>query len=873
MTDPPAPAPAAEAAPAEPRERPRLWSEILPPRGASSEEILSAFLDGVAARGIDLYPAQEEALLEIAAGKNVILNTPTGSGKSLVAEGMHFFAMAEDRRAVYTSPIKALVNEKFFDLCNKFGADWVGLMTGDAAVNRDAPILCCTAEILSNWALREGERAPFDYVVMDEFHYYADRDRGVAWQIPLLTLSRATFLLMSATFGPTEQFEKYLTDRTGKDTAVVKSTHRPVPLDFEYREMPLFEAVADLVKKDRAPVYVVNFTQRSAAEEAQNLMSQDYCTKDEKRKIAEALAGAGFDSPYGKEVQRFVRHGIGIHHAGLLPKYRLLVEKLAQRGLLKVVSGTDTLGVGVNIPIRTVLFTKLCKFDGQKTAILSVRDFQQISGRAGRKGFDDRGTVVALAPEHVIENRRLEAKAGGDPVKLKRIVRKKPPEKGYVHWDQATFERLRASPPEPLVSRFQVTHGMLLNVLSRPEDGCPAMKKLLRECHLRPAERRIQQRHALALFRSLYEAKILELVPFRERELDWETGRAKGSGVRVHTDLQENFSIHHTLALYLLDTLPQLDPEDPDYALQLLSLVESILEDPEIILQKQLDKIKREKLAEMKAAGMEYEERMNELEKLEYPKPLRDFVYGTFNQFSAPRPWMKAENIRPKSVAREMYESFLSFTEYIREYGLERSEGLLLRYLSEVYKTLTQTVPARAKTPETVEMIAYFGVLVRGVDSSLVDEWERLRDPTWEKTEAAKADPSALRTDITSDERSFLVLVRNELFRLMRALASRDLETAAALASGDPDDAWTPDRIEQALAPYLAEHAAIRTDPAARDPKKTLVEKTEDGAIWRVQQILTDPDDDNDWVLAGDIDLEKSAAARRPVFALREIRS
>ncbi|MEZ4314100.1 MAG: DUF3516 domain-containing protein [Polyangiaceae bacterium] len=680
-----------------PRTEARTWAALLPPRGASSDDILSAFLDGVSARGIELYPAQEEALLEIAAGKNVILNTPTGSGKSLVAEGVHFFAMANDQRAVYTSPIKALVNEKFFDLCEKFGPDNVGLMTGDAAVNREAPIVCCTAEILSNWALREGEDTPFDHVVMDEFHYYSDRDRGVAWQIPLLTLSRATFLLMSATFGPTEQFEKYLNERTGKETAVVKSTHRPVPLDFEYREMPLHEAVGDLVKKGRAPVYVVNFTQRGAAEEAQNLMSQDYCSKEEKRAIGEALSGTGFDSPYGKDMQRFLRHGIGLHHAGLLPKYRRVVERLAQKGMLKVVSGTDTLGVGVNIPIRTVLFTKLCKFDGEKTAILSVRDFQQISGRAGRKGFDDRGTVVALAPEHVIENRRLEAKAGGDPVKLKRIVRKKPPERGYVHWDQAVFERLQASPPEPLVSRFGVSHGMLLNVLSRPEGGCPAMKTLLRECHLRPAERRIQQRLSLSLFRSLYEAKIIELVPFREREMDWETGRAKGSGVRVHTDLQENFSIHHTLALYLLDTLDQLDPEDPEYALQLLSLVESILEDPDIILQKQLDKVKRDKLFELKAAGVEYEERMAELEKLEYPKPLRDFIYGTFNQFSAPRPWMKSENIRPKSVAREMYESFLSFTEYIREYGIERSEGLLLRYLSDVYKTLTQTVPARMK--------------------------------------------------------------------------------------------------------------------------------------------------------------------------------
>jgi len=862
-----------QALSAEPPKKPLPWAKLLPPRGASSDEILSVFLDGVSARGIELYSAQEEALLEIAAGKNVILNTPTGSGKSLVAEGMHFFAMAEDRRTVYTSPIKALVNEKFFDLCNKFGPEWVGLMTGDAAVNRDAPIVCCTAEILSNWALREGEHTPFDYVVMDEFHYYSDRDRGVAWQIPLLTLSRATFLLMSATFGPTEGFEKILNDLTGKPTAVVKSNVRPVPLDFEYREVPLFEAVADLVNKDRAPVYVVNFTQRSAAEEAQNLMSTDYCSKEEKKRITEALAGISFDSPYGKDVQRYLKHGIGLHHAGLLPKYRLTVEKLAQKGLLKVVSGTDTLGVGVNIPIRTVLFTKLCKFDGEKTGILSVRDFQQISGRAGRKGFDDRGTVVALAPEHVIENRKLEAKAGSDPVKLKRIVRKKPPERGYVHWDAATFEKLRASLPEPLISRFQVTHGIMLNVLARPENGCNAMKSLLKTSHLRPAERRIQQKHALAIFRSLYEAKIIELVPFRERELDFETGRAKGSGVRVHTELQENFSIHQTLALYLFDTIPLLEVEHPEYPLQLLSVVESILEDPEIILMKQLDKLKTAKMFELKAAGVEYDERIAELEKMEYPKPLRDFIYGTFNQFSAPRPWMKAENIRPKSVAREMYESYLSFHEYIREYGAERSEGLLLRYLTDVYKTLTQTVPMRAKTPEVVEMIAYFGVLVRGVDSSLVDEWERMRDPSFEKVEAVKVDPSALRTDITSDEKAFLVLVRNDLFRILRALASRDYETAAALGSGGANDPWTADRIEKAMVPYLAEHARIRTDPAARDPKKTLVEKSPDGALWHVRQIITDPDDDNDWILAGDIDLAASGEAKKVVFALREIRS
>src|SRR4051812_7164524 len=485
------------------------------PENVRGDDVLDRFLAYLKEEGITPYPAQEEAILEICMGKNLILNTPTGSGKSLVATAMHFLAMAEQRRSFYTCPIKALVSEKFFALCRDFGPENVGMMTGDATVNRDAPIICCTAEILANMALREGRDADVDYVIMDEFHYYSDRERGVAWQIPLLTLSHARFLLMSATLGPTELFEETLTDLTGVETAVVRSGDRPVPLDFSYRETPLHETMLDLVREGRYPIYVVNFTQRSAAEEAQNLMSTDYSTKEEKKAIQAALVGVRFDSPYGKEVQKFVRHGIGLHHAGLLPKYRRLVERLAQKGHLKVISGTDTLGVGVNIPIRTVLFTRLCKYDGEKTALLSVRDFQQISGRAGRKGFDDRGSVVAQAPEHVIENLRMEAKAGNDPGKKRKLVKKRPPDKGYVHWDKSTFERLVSSPPEPLVSRFQVSHGMLLNVLSRGRGGCRAMARLIHRSHERRAQQRIYARTAVQMFESLKAAGVVEVTSDR----------------------------------------------------------------------------------------------------------------------------------------------------------------------------------------------------------------------------------------------------------------------------------------------------------------------------------------------------------------------
>jgi superfamily II RNA helicase len=826
----------------------------LPPRPeeVTGDDVLTRFLEYVKDKGLSLYAAQEEAIMEVALDANVILATPTGSGKSLVATAMHFHAMARRRRSIYTSPIKALASEKFFALCKEFGADDVGMLTGDAAINRDAPILCCTAEVLANMALREGADADVDYVIMDEFHYYADRDRGVAWQVPLLTLPNATFLLMSATLGDVALFEEKLTALNGKRTAVVRSTERPVPLDFSYRETPLHETILELTRQGRAPIYVVSFTQRGCAEEAQNLMSVDYSTKEEKKAIAAALEGFRFDSPYGKELQRFIRHGIGIHHAGLLPKYRLLVEKLAQKGYLKIICGTDTLGVGVNIPIRTVLFTKLCKYDGEKTSILRVRDFLQISGRAGRKGFDDRGSVVAQAPEHVIENLRLEAKAGNDPAKRRKLVKKKPPEKGYVHWDKATFDRLVVSPPEALESRFAVSHGMLLNVLERGR-GCRPIARLIRDSHERMHAKRQHGRTAIAMFKSLREAGVIEVVDGK---------------VVVNADLQEDFSLNHALSLYLVETIDVVpESEDPRvHALDVLTLVESILESPDIVLMKQLDKLKTEKMAEMKAAGIEYEERIAELEKMEHPKPNAEFIYETFNAFAKKHPWI-GENIRPKSIARDMFEKFMSFGEYVREYELQRSEGVLLRYLSDVYKALVQAVPAPTKTPEVDEIETYFAAIVRAADSSLLDEWEKMRGVSGERATPSAAAPAEGEPDITRDEKQFTVLVRNAVFAVLRAIARKEWSAAAEMLAPREGDAWTADRIAAAFAPFFAAHAAVRIDPAARAPANTRV-TAKDANAWKVEQVIVDAEDANDWALSFVVPMEASAREGRAVLDL-----
>ncbi len=813
-----------------------LYWRLPPKHEVSADLILDKFLDYLAYKDLELYPAQEEAILALFEGKNVILNTPTGSGKSLVALALHFQALAHGRRSFYTCPIKALVNEKFRDLCAAFGPEQVGMITGDGSVNARAPIVCCTAEILSNLALREGPLAKVDDVVMDEFHYYSDRERGVAWQVPLLALPQSRFLLMSATLGEMDFFAQKLTSLNRQPTAIVTSTIRPVPLDFEYKETPLHETVADLVTQGLSPIYLVNFSQREAAEEAQNLMSVNFSTREEKDLIRVALYDVKFQSPYGKDVQRLLKHGIGLHHAGLLPKYRVLVERLAQAGLLKVISGTDTLGVGVNVPIRTVLFSKLCKYDGEKTAILSARDFHQIAGRAGRRGFDTRGTVVAQAPAHVIENIKLKAKAEGDAKRMRKLVLRPPPPRGFVMWTKETFLKLLTSKSEPLLSRFKVDHSMLLNVLSR-SNGRRAMQKLIRASHGDDGNRKHLRKSAFALFRSLLDRKII-VVSREDNEFK----------IRINTDLQIDFSLNQTLALYLLDTLKLLSPTSETYALDALTLVESILESPDLILRKQLDRIKTTKMGEMKAAGIEFDERIEELDKLEHPKPNRDFIYDTFNAFRDAHPWVGQENIRPKSIAREMFENFQSFAEYIRDYDLQRIEGLLLRYLSDVYKVLEQTVPDAVKNEELHEIAVYIGSMVRSIDSSLLDDWERMRGAD---SKIQVANPSRAAGPQPVDQKVLMRQIRNHIHAFVRALSNMDFATAVSLVQ--PSELVSETLFEERLLAYQVDHPKLLTDPSARRPHHTTISFAESHAT--VTQILVDAEGFNDWVLRLSVDL------------------
>ena len=808
------------------------------------EDLLEEFARWAADSGWPLYPAQEDAVLELASGSNVILATPTGSGKSLVAIGAMYFALAHGVRTYYTAPIKALVSEKFFDLCDLLGPARIGMVTGDAAVNSEAPVICATAEILANQALREGSAANVGMVCMDEFHYYADRDRGWAWQVPLLELTGAQFLLMSATLGDMRRIAGDLQRRTGRATAVVGGGERPVPLAFEYAMTPVHETIERLLADGQAPIYVVHPTQAAALERAQALMSLNVCTRAEKDAIASALGDFRFTAGFGRTLSRLVRHGIGVHHAGILPRYRRLVEQLTRSGLLKVVCGTDTLGVGINVPIRTVLITSLVKFDGRRLRVLRAREFHQIAGRAGRPGYDTSGLVVVQAPEHEIENERMLARAGDDPKKRRKVVRKKPPE--GPTWGRPTFERIVAAEPEPLRSRFDVTHAMVLNVAHRPGDAAAALAHLLADNDEEPEAREALQARAAAIRDSLVAAGVLQV---------FDAADAEGRTMRLVDQLQVDFALNQPLSTFALGAIELLDRESGTYAVDVLSILEATLEDPRPVLLAQQFRARGEAVAAMKAEGIEYEERMELLEDVTWPKPLAELLEAAYDIYAEGHPWVTEHELRPKSVARELYELAMTFTEYVGFYRLAPVEGLVLRYLADAYKALRRTVLEEARTEELADLTEWLGELVRQVDSSLLDEWEQLVHPDDADSSTARLSVDAGPPPVTANTRAFRVLVRNALFRRVELAALRRWDDLGDL---DADSGWDAQRWESAMGPYFAEHDEVGTGAAARGPALLQIEQEPD--IWRVRQVLDDPAGDHDWAITVEVDLRASDA-------------
>lgn len=813
----------------------------------SEEEALETFYEWLAERDIDLWSHQDEALMSLMVGDHVILGTPTGSGKSMVAIGMMFMALCSGKRAFYTAPIKALVSEKFFGLVNMLGRENVGMITGDSQINPQAPVICCTAEILANQALREGEWSDVGCVAMDEFHFYSDPDRGWAWQVPLLTLPHAQFLLMSATLGDVSQIAQALELKTGTTVDVIADAPRPVPLEYKYELMSLEGTVELALRNNEGPLYIVHFSQDAALASAQALSSFGVTSKEQREQIKATLGAGKFTTQFGKTLKRLLLSGIGVHHAGMLPRYRLLVEKLAQQGLLPVICGTDTLGVGINVPIHTVVLTQLTKFDGHKMRRLRSREFHQIAGRAGRSGFDTEGMVVSLAPEFEIENAKLLAKAGDDPKKRRKVKRKKPPE-GFVVWNEDAFNRLISAAPETLTPRMRITHSMVLAEVEQGGDARTRVDQLIDDSLQKPEDKLKLKVRASEVFRTLIDAGVVEIDQDENGDPDY----------YVTMDLPEDFALDQPLSPFLLAALELLDPESETYTYDIISMVEATLEDPRQVLRAQERKAKDAAMAAMKADGVEYEERLDRIAEVTYPRPLRELLFAAFDKYCESVPWARDYYVRPKSVLRDMLESAADFKGYIQKLGIMRYEGALLRYLSEAYRALDRTLPFDKRSEEMEDIIAWLGLVVRSVDSSLVDEWEQAG-------QELDARPPEAKDAVVHDRRGLTVLVRNALFRRVRLAAADDHE---ALGEVDVDNGFSAHKWRTALDEYYDVHEDVLVDADARSMAFLAIDESDEEAehVWHVQQTFSDPDGDHDFAIRADVDLDATQEGDGVVF-------
>lgn len=820
----------------------------------TEDELFDRFFLWVRHRGIDPWEHQEEAVLSLLSGNHVVLNTPTGSGKSLVALAMHYIALSTGRRSYYTAPIKALVSEKFFDLVRDLGRERVGMITGDSRINPGASIICCTAEILANQALREGEHADIGCVAMDEFHFYGDADRGWAWQVPLLTLPKTQFLLMSATLGDVSTIAHNLEERTHRPVDIITNTARPIPLSYRYVDVALPNTIEQLVGKGQTPVYVVHFSQDAALDTAQALSNSGVSSREKREQIKEAIRGTKFTTGFGKILSRLLRNGVGIHHAGMLPRYRRLVEQLAQQGLLSVICGTDTLGVGINVPIHTVVLTALTKFDGVKMRRLRAREFHQIAGRAGRTGFDSEGLVVAEAPEYEIENARALAKAGTDPKKLKKIKKKKAPE-GFVAWSNTTFEHLIHADPETLKAHLQVTHSMVLNEVAQGGDARLRVDQLIDNSLQTDSEKQFLHARADEIFQTLENTGVIEVFKDADGSVEYDTT----------IDLPEDFALDQPLSPFLLAALELLDSNSASYDMDLISMVEATLEDPRQVLKAQQRQARDEAMQEMKADGLEYDERMERLQNVTYPQPLKELLGQAFDQYRRDIPWASDYELKPKSVLRDMLETASDFNAYISRYNISRSEGTLLRYLSDSYRALSHTVPDNKLNDHLRDIISWLKLVVRSVDSSLVDEWEATNSDNLNAASVLDLTHAADKKRVVQDRNGLMILVRNALFHRVELVAYDKPEELAAL---DADWGYGLRAWQDTLDELYDEHVEINTDAGARSVDFFKVDDSQETSehVWRVQQTFDDIEGDRDWGIAGILDIDATQDEGQAVF-------
>lgn len=650
------------------------------------------------ARGLEPYPVQEQAFDHIFAGRSVLVTVPTGTGKTVIGKAAIHKALALGQKAIYTSPLRALTEEKYRELCEDFGADRVGFATGDYKVNPEAPVQVVVAEIL--WNRIFGERAGrlADVVVMDEAHYFNDPERGYVWEQSIIGMDpRTQLVLLSATVGDPQQFCAWVYSVRRVEMELVQSHERRVPLYHEYREAYLIEVVRELYDKGDWPAIIFSFSRDQCFEWARLLRSCPRFTTDEERARIEAACDEELlQGGLAKELRALLVHGIGVHHAGILPRYKQLVERLTLERLCKFVVSTETISAGINLPAKRVVFPALRKFIKGKPRLVTSAEYHQMAGRAGRPQFDKEGIAIALAPEGVVQELRKELKElqkrGRAPseIETERLrkacyarARSQAQAAGDVTWDRETHRKLVEGKPAALASKTKVTPEQILAIglpdlqAPPPPDGTrlpPYLDLHMRSVidHLLLDERsKAEARRTLDMI--IDNLKALGVLDEHGRQIAGKMiNRLRGIDGPFVYYLLMNRDVGYELARELVEFLV-----DHDVIHRILGR-EGDEKRREWIHKRLRERRRDEPMVTWEDVEEEYE-RTFPRELSEVEKVHQEFVAGL------PHPELHGGKVQ-KTIWKKMEEENLSFLEFVSQNGLEHEEGNLFTYLARVMK-------------------------------------------------------------------------------------------------------------------------------------------------------------------------------------------
>lgn len=652
-------------------------------------------------RGLEPYPVQEQAISAIFAGKSLLVTVPTGTGKTLMAKAALFAAIGRGHRAIYTTPLRALTEEKYRELCEDFGDGNVGFATGDYKVNREAPIQVEVAEILWNRIVAEKHVSPAEVVIMDEGHYFNDPERGYVWEQSIIGLDpRTQLVILSATVGHPEKFCQWVEVTRRMPMALVDSRERKIPLVHEYREDMLIETVRGLAHSGDVPAIIFVFGREQCFEIARLIKScRRFTTDEEKAKIEMMCDEALLPSGAAKELRPLLAHGIGIHHAGILPRYKQLVEQLALERLIRFVVSTETIAAGINLPARTVVFPALRKFIKKEARLVTAAEYHQMAGRAGRPQFDDKGLAITLAPEEIVSELKKELKDAAkrpsyDESKVRKSVynraKSDAQRKGDIVWTPEVHAELVRGEPAELRSKTKISAEQVL-AIGLPDLQATALgtavdeRMAAAEASLPPSMRLdivtvidnllLGDRDRKELLKTL--AQLVENLK-AIGVIDEHGAQVKGEMIRQLQGMDGLF-IYYALFNHQLDYV------------ELRELVEYLLDHD--IIQRQLDRkgddAKREwmrtKLRELRdaspAASWDDAEAAWDKEHPRVPTKI-ELIHAEFSG-AVPHPELHGGK-RAKNVWAQIEDGEHGFLDFVEKHNLQHEEGNLFSYLVRV---------------------------------------------------------------------------------------------------------------------------------------------------------------------------------------------